>query len=180
MKSIGLKKKTQEPLFDRRGGCHLGPLLGFAIGFRNAIDIIDSKLRLSRQARSSICAVFSHYSRLHWSPVNGKFDAIPMLLELDGSGADVALRFTSSTHSLQRRDLLIGSNLVPGVEIATRCSKSPKHQKHTNALYDAALPYLPMEISIDSRIIDTREELTKDHEQKYSGWLPKRWALGDC
>ena len=28
-----------------------------------------------------------------------------------------------------------------------------------------------MEISIDSRIIDTRKELTKDHEQKYVGWL---------
>ena len=29
-----------------------------------------------------------------------------MLLKLDGSGADVALRFTFSGHSLQRRDLL--------------------------------------------------------------------------
>ena len=46
------------------------------------------------------------YSRLHWSSVNGKFDAIQMLPKLDDSGADVALRFTFPRDSLQRRDLL--------------------------------------------------------------------------
>ena len=39
--------KTQELLFEGRGGRHLGPLLRSAIGVWNAIEVTGSKLRPS-------------------------------------------------------------------------------------------------------------------------------------